>query len=427
MGQFTAIIIALLIFALLLRVDFILYIVYVCLGIYAWGRWLTPRLVNGLAVQRKFEDHAFWGEEVPITLTLRNTNRLGIPWLQVEESVAVDLAIGQALNQVLNLRGREVISLIYTVQARRRGYYKIGPMRLKTSDLFGLFPDKSKALAAHYLTVYPRIIPLSQLGLPSRLPFGTVASRQRLFEDPARPMGVRDYRSGDSLRQINWKTSAHTRNLMVRTNEPAISLETAVLLNLHLGDYLWRDHRSTVEWGIELAASLAAHLVQARQSVGLITNGIDPLAAQHHTFDEQSGRLLRLFGSGEQNQSADNLSPPVPIPTRPGRPHLMKILEQLARLEADQTLPFVHWAPAACSHLAWGVTILAITPQGDEPTCHTLHHLVRAGYNPILLMTEPCAEFSKVRERARRLGFAAYHVAKKEELDHWQRPLTIPV
>ncbi|MCZ7673485.1 MAG: DUF58 domain-containing protein [Chloroflexi bacterium] len=160
-----------------------------------------------------------------------------------------------------------------------------------------------------------------------------------MFEDPARPMGVRDYRSGDSLRQINWKTSAHTRNLMVRTNEPAISLETAVLLNLHLGDYLWRDHRSTVEWGIELAASLAAHLVQARQSVGLITNGIDPLAAQHHTFDEQSGRLLRLFGSGEQNQSADNLSPPVPIPTRPGRPHLMKILEQLARLEADQTLP----------------------------------------------------------------------------------------
>jgi uncharacterized protein (DUF58 family) len=376
-------------------------------------------------VTREFNDHAFWNEKVLITITLRNTNRIGLAWLQIRESVAVDLMARQSVNQVLNLRGRETLSLIYKVQARRRGYYKIGPLHLKTSDLFGLFPEKTMVLGARYLTVYPRITSLHQLGLPSRLPFGTIASKQRLFEDPARPMGVRDYRSGDSLRQINWKTSAHTRNLMVRTNEPAISLETAVLLNLHLGDYIWRDKQRTTEWAIELAASLAAHLIQERQSIGLITNGIDPLTEETHSFDKTSGRLLRRLNPFANDISPSTTAIPPGIPQRPGRPHLMKILEQLARIEADETVPFTSWAPTACSHLTWGVTILAITPQGDMSTCHTLHHLLRAGYNPILLVTEPDAEFSQVRERARRLGFSAFHVTKKEDLDHWQRPLPV--
>jgi uncharacterized protein (DUF58 family) len=321
----------------------------------------------------------------------------------------------------LNLRGRETVSLIYAVQARRRGYYKIGPLQLRTSDLFGLFPDHTAVLPAEYLTIYTRITPLNKLGLPSRLPFGTLASKQRLFEDPARPMGVRDYRSGDSLRQINWKASAHTRTMMVRTNEPAISLETAVLLNLHLGDYTWHDTHETVEWGIELAASLAAHLVQERQSIGLITNGIDPLTEGDHSFDEKSGRLLRQLLGGK-TASQPTPAPPAKIPPRPGRAHLMKILEKLARLEADNTIPFTKWAPSACSQLTWGVTILAITPQGDMATCHTLHHLVRTGYNPILLVTEPTADFGQVRDRARRLGFTAYHVMQEKDLDQWQRP-----
>ncbi|MCA9874127.1 MAG: DUF58 domain-containing protein, partial [Anaerolineales bacterium] len=256
------------------------------------------------------------------------------------------------------------------------------------------------------------------------LPFGTIASRQRLFEDPARPMGVRQFRSGDSLRQINWKASAHTRDLLVKTFEPAISLETAVLLNLHVGDYVLRDRAYTVEWAIEVAASLAARLVDLRQPVGLITNGVDPLHLDVDSpveFDEESGRLLFAQAGGTRPYAL-----PPAIPPHPGPPHLMKILERLARLEAAETIPFAQWAATACLNLSWGVTILAITPTGSEAVCQTLHRLVRAGFNPILLVVEPDSEFGRVRERARRLGFAAYHVTEKRDLDRWQRPLPLP-
>ena len=54
MGQFAALIIAFLIFAFFLQVDFIFYIVYVCLGIYAWSRWMTPRVLQGSVEPAEF-------------------------------------------------------------------------------------------------------------------------------------------------------------------------------------------------------------------------------------------------------------------------------------------------------------------------------------------------------------------------------------
>jgi hypothetical protein len=63
-----------------------------------------------------------------------------------------------------------------------------------------------------------------------------------------------------------------------------------------------------------------------------------------------------------------------------------------------------------------------ITPVGDEATCHALHQLVRAGFNPILIITTPTHLFGEIRERARRLGFVAFHIVAEKDLDAWQRP-----
>jgi len=423
MGQFSGLILILLLLAFFLRVDFIFYVIYVSVGIFAWGRWLMPRAIKNLQSHRLYDRQAFWGEVVPVTIELTNNGRLPIPWIQVQESVAIQLKHGEPLHQVVSLGRGETAAFHYSVIARRRGYYQLGPLRLATGDLFGIYPELVAYLPADHLTIYPRITPLTQLGLPSRLPFGTIASHQRLFEDPARPMGIRDFRSGDTIRQINWKASAHTRNLMVKTFQPAISLETAVLLNLHTLDYNFGNRQDIAEWAIEVAASLAAHLVNQRQSVGLITNGIDPLASPQHGFDEATGRLLRP--SRTEIQANPQAFIPSPIPPRNGRHHLIKILERLARIEAEETVSFVEWASTACLHLNWGVTILAITANGSEEVCQSLHRLVRAGFNPILIAVEPVYDFGLVRERARRLGFTAYNVNTPHDLDRWRRPYSV--
>lgn len=419
--KFSTLIIILLVIAFALRIDFIFYVIYVSIGVYGWSRWATPHALKRLHSRRIYNQYAFWDEQVPVTIELENSSYVPLPWVRLSESVALELKRGVSINEVFSLRHKKTLSFTYMVQARRRGYYQIGPTRISTSDLFGMQKELAAWIPAEHLTVYPRIIPLTQLGLPSRLPFGTVSSHQRLFEDPARPMGVRQFRSGDSLRQINWKASAHTRNLVVKTYEPAISLETAVLLDLHSPAYTRQNRQNYIEWSIEVAASLSAHLIEQRQAVGLMTNGIDPLTSgAGPQFDENTGRLLR--------QEMPNLAekyrtylPPV-IPPRNGRYHLIKLLERLARIESETTIPLEAWAAEATAHLSWGVTILTITPRGSEPICQTLHRLVRSGFNPVLIVTEPDSNFSLVRERARRLGFSAYHVTNIHDLDAWRRP-----
>lgn len=414
-------IIILLAIAFLLRIDFIYYIVYVSIGIYFISRWLVPRAMRQLRVSRSFDDHAFSGETVDIDLMWQNQSRMPLPWLEFNESIPPELRRSESATWAIGLGSRQQRQLSYQVQAGRRGYYQIGPARLMSGDLFGLVRPSTGQLDADYLTVYPRIIPLVELGLPSRLPFGTIASQQRLFEDPARPAGVRDYRSGDSQRQINWKASAHANQLLVRRYQPAISLETAILLDLHNEDYEKRDWRYHTEWAIVVAASLAAHLAKQRQPVGLISNGVDPLLerkGESLVFDEESGRLLH---DDMEGLAARGLMPP-PLLPRSGRAHLMKVLEVLARIESDRTVALDQWAATACAPLSWGVTILVITALGDEKTSQALHRLVRSGFNPILIAVEPDLQFGQTRQRARQLGFRAYHVLRSANLDLWRQP-----
>lgn len=414
-------IVILLAVAFLLRIEFIYYIVYVCIGIYFISRWLVPRAMGQLRVSRKFDDHAFSGETVNIELIWQNQSRVPLPWLEFNESIPPELRRGESASWAISLGSRQKRQMSYQVQAGRRGYYQIGPARLTSGDLFGLVRPSTGELGADYLTVYPRIIPLVELGLPSRLPFGTIASQQRLFEDPARPAGVRDYRSGDSQRQINWKASAHASQLLVRRYQPAISLETVILLDLHTEDYEKKDWRYHTEWAVVVAASLAAFLAKQRQPVGLICNGVDPLLERKGelpVFDEESGRLLR---DDSQNLVGSSLMPP-PVLPRSGRAQLMKVLELLARIESDRTVPLEQWAATACAPLTWGVMVMVISARGDEKSCHVLHNLVRSGFNPILIAVEPDLQFGQTRERARQLGFRAYHVKPSANLDLWRRP-----
>jgi uncharacterized protein (DUF58 family) len=83
-------------------------------------------------------------------------------------------------------------------------------VRLRTGDLFGLVSRELDLDLTSVLVVYPRVVPVTALGLPARQPIGERRTRSWLFEDPSRLVGVREHRPGDSLRRIHWAASART-------------------------------------------------------------------------------------------------------------------------------------------------------------------------------------------------------------------------
>jgi len=433
MSDIPVLLLILLFIAFLLRIDFIYYVAYVMAGIYLWSNWYGPRSLRMIHSYRSFSKRAFIGEAIDVSVVLKNKSRLPALWIQLYESIPPELRDGPALKSVVSVGSKKEKRLSYRVRAAKRGYYKLGPLQFTTGDLFGL-RENSERLESDYLTIYPRIVPVTSLGVPSKLPFGTMASKQRIYEDPARPIGMREYNTGDSLRHINWKVSAHQSKLLVKTYQPSMSLETMIVLNLNVDDFNHRFRVDGPEWAIVIAASLAAHLARKQQAVGLATNGPDPLLQQGTAgidgllFDDESGRLSlnmhETHSSTTAHESAENnglIASPlglVPMPIRPatGQIHFLKILELLARIEARPAVQVPGWIHNACLGLNWGVTLLVITPSGDDATCRSLHRLLRSGFNPVLIIAEPYRNFPEVKQRAQSYGFPAYHLADRHDL-----------
>lgn len=380
--------------SVLMRADFVLTLIYLLLGVLIVGRWWSQRALAGLVVRREFNRRIFLGEKIRVQLEIENKSALPAVWVQLTDSFSVRLAVPGFFQRVVSIGGKGDARFEYTLEGRRRGYYTIGPLRLYSGDLFGVGAIQQRMVEEDHLTVYPKIIPLNQVVLPSRSPMGTLRHHQPIFEDPTRIMGKRNYVAGDSLRRVDWKSTAATGRLQVKLYEPSIALETVILLNMHQPDYLFRTRVDASELGIVVAASLANWIVGRRQSVGLLTNGIDP---------------------------SNEGQPPQPVPPRRGRGHLMRVLDVLARVQLGETFPLVQLLRRETVNLSWGTTLILITPRTDEELFDALFHARRAGLNTVLIPCGLIADIHTMRRRAEHFGFPFFPIFDEDELDIWRK------
>lgn len=359
------------------QMDWIYYLVYVLGGVWIFSHWWIRRGLQQLAVYREMVDHAFLYERPRVKLRFVNQSWLPLAWLQIQEQIPLDLKDVGEYNKIVTIASRSTLEHEYQLYCKRRGYYHVGPLQLRTGDLFGFVNGARQENNAVALTVYPQVLSLEKLGLPSRSPFGTLSSRQRLFEDPARVAGVRSYSSGDSQRTIHWKASAREDALLVKKFQPAIALTVAIVLDLNRDAYPYRGENSFSEWAIVVAASVASHLIGQRQAVGLMSNGIDSVTAQ----------------------------PLVPLPARTGQGQLMNMLSTLARAEMDRNnTQLVDWLPKQLVGMEWGATIVLITPKVTEATLWAMHHAYRRGSNVIGLVCAPQPDFELMQSQSKKLG-----------------------
>lgn len=381
-------------FAALLRMDWVYYLVYVVGGVWLFSHWWTQRSLRNITIERRMSHKAFTGESLEVEVRLHNRSRLPVPWLRLHEGVPVDLQSGEHYGTILSVGSRAVARYRYSLFCRQRGYYPVGPLRLRTGDLFGFAQNAWQETHPTHVTVYPQVLPLPALGLPSRLPFGTIRSHQRIFEDPTRMIGVRPYTSGDSLRHIHWRASAHEDTLLVKKYRPAIALNTAVILDLNRAAYPSDEIFSSSEWAVIVAASLAKHITEQRQAVGFLSNGLDPLA---------------------EEEAQD-------IPAHTGQAHLMHILELLARIQLHNAgEPLSDWLPQRAAELEWGTTLLVVTARLDETLLWSLHNLYRRGLNVLVTVCASQPGFRQIQQQAGQLGIDAYHTMWESDLAKLQK------
>jgi len=384
---------SLLFLAIFLREDFVFLLFYLLLGVYLTSSWWSKRAIKAVTVRRRVTERVFLGEKIKVRFEVHNRGYLPIVWLQLQESLPVQLGRRAPFQKVIHLGARRKLLLEYELEGRKRGYYAVGPMKLYSGDLFGVVEAVKREYPPDHVTVYPKIVPLSKVRLPPSAPIGTLRHRQPIFEDPSRVIGKRDYVSGDSLRKVDWKVTASTGRLQVKKFETSIALDTMIFLNLNAQEYDPRTRFDATELAIVVAASLANWHISQRQAVGLAVNGYDP----------------------------SGVSPaPITIPVRRRRSHLMRLLDLLARVEPSETTPLATSIRRERVSLAWGTTLLVITGSVDETLFAALLQTQRAGMNIVLILVGNVPRSQLIRERARHFGILLYLINNERDMDIWR-------
>jgi len=361
--------VVLLVVAVVLRSELFFAVLYLVLMLQLLIWFWQRRVARRLQWRRVVPPAAFPGEAVPVRLEITNPSLLPLPWLAIDESVPVGLRTPPQVREVITLDAVETRTLHYELVPRRRGYYPVGPLFLETGDVLGLATRRLGGLVPTMLTVYPRVVPLAPPGLPAALPFGSLAAPRRLFTDPARPVGVRAYQAGDAVRRIDWKSSARLGVPQVRRSEPAIALETLLVVAFDRAAYPGRLALETRERVLVAAASLVAHLAALRQPVGLWSNGVDP-----------------LFAAAPR------------IPPGNGRNHLLLVLGALGRLEAADGPASAGVLAQAAQTLSWGGTLVLLTGACDAGSLASLVAARRRGIHPAAIVADaPTAALIQLR------------------------------
>lgn len=337
-----------------------------------WSRYSLQSVTytRRLSAARVFRD-----ETITLRLELINRKLLPLAWIEVEDEFpdrlqAVDRLTTPSIDPSLvvlpyltSLRPYERVAWTATLRCPHRGVFEVGPAILRSGDTFGFHRREGRIDRRDRIIVYPRVVPLPDLGIPPRGAFGDARTRRTLLLDPQRTVGTRDYHPEDSFRHIHWKATARAGDLQVRVFEPTTVTQLGIFLDLDTPGQTWRALDSVAfEPIVSVGASLASHAIGEGRAVGIYSN--------------------RLIGGSNR---------PLRIAPASGVVQLTKLLEGLAKLSPFATTDFARHLRAETLNFPWGSTIVIVTVSMTPALAATMEALRGAGHRLVLVATAPFA------------------------------------
>ncbi|GAA8852873.1 DUF58 domain-containing protein [Helicobacter pylori] len=225
-----------------------------------------------------------------VTVQVRNAGRLSTPLLRGEETLAYALGDRPHL-LVPRLDSGESRRLSYRVRSHVRGHHVIGPLSVRVTDPFGLATRSIAVPGQTSLVVLPRVLPLTPVRGVRAGGGGETSTSSRVTLQGEDDIGVREYRIGDDLRRIHWRSTARTGETMVRQDEQPSRRRALVLLDDRACAHAGTGGGGSFEWSVTAVASIVTVLLGERFEVHLClasdeTGAVVPLVDLDHALDE---------------------------------------------------------------------------------------------------------------------------------------------
>jgi uncharacterized protein (DUF58 family) len=296
-----------------------------------------PRFaLNGVEASRTLPSAAFEGEQIEISVTMSNLGRASRFMLE-----ALDTNPAAAPNErepmvfAGRLAGKAQRHFTYRIACYKRGHYTVGPLRLRSAYPLGIaWSEREMDSVQPGLLVYPSMFEVAffpLLATGNLVMSGMESMSKAGGSDDF--FGTREYRRGDSLRHIHWPSTARHDRLIVKEFEVRASTEMTIILDLQRESDIGEERESTLEYAVQIAASIARYALER-------------------------GHTVQLTGYGRQSTV---------VPPGRGMHHLPPVLDALARVEADGPAPYHEAISRATRFLKDGSCALLFFSDGMNP------------------------------------------------------------
>lgn len=249
-----------------------------------WEKYAFRRVTHQRTLS---QTRAFIGDTLDYTVTLVNDKVLPLIWVEMEDPFPGGLELiggklkgtGIEINRqhsiATSLLPYQKASWKYTMKCAARGYHRIGPVRLRSGDIFGFSSVDVHLKDLEHVLVYPRVVDLEQLVFPEQHPIGAARGKRPLYQDQSRFLALRDYLPTDPMKHIDWKASARRQSLQTKVFEPVVALNVLIAMNATTSEHAWQgSNRAFFERNVTAAASVASYCSAKGFSFGLASNAV---------------------------------------------------------------------------------------------------------------------------------------------------------
>jgi uncharacterized protein (DUF58 family) len=216
----------------------------------------------------------------------------------------------------------------------RRGRYLLRGPTLRRTDPLRLTTGRAVALPDQSLIAYPRFyrmddftIPVGRRYQPGGIPLSSSLGESIEF------VGTRDYREGDPIKSIHWRSWARRGRPVVKEYQEEYFCRIAIILDTFVPKRPRAAGERVFEAAISVVASIADFFSRSEYVVDILAAGPD-------LYEVSAGRSLA---------------------------YLENILDVLACLEACPDPPFATIGPALFEKLGQITTVVAVLQDWDEP------------------------------------------------------------
>ena len=237
-----------------------------------------------LSVNFSFEQpYVYAGESVRLREIIENRKRMPVSPLEIRFRVKKGLVFQDMDNtsisdyvykrDVYALLGRQRITRSLPILCQKRGFYAIGDVSVVTYPLMLNQAYRKGLDTGAQMYVYAKRTNVTDILRASENLLEEQESNRKYLEDPFAFASIRDYTMQDPMKNINWKASAKTGDLMVNKYTSVINEKMMIYLDVEDSGILKQE--SLREECISVAATLYQKLLNKGTEVGICINLYD--------------------------------------------------------------------------------------------------------------------------------------------------------